>query len=92
MAYNKKKSSKPEEAAEAAVEVAASEEHTHEALEASVASLEAKVVALEAELAELKASCEAKVCKAEAGGSSAGSIEEIYAYVWNRLRSRNARP
>lgn len=95
MAY-KKKSSKLEdskEATEAVVEQAAvSVEHNHEALEASIASLEAKVVALQSEVAELKASCEAKVCKAEAGGSSAGSIEEIYAYVWSRLRSRNARP
>lgn len=91
MAY-KKKSSKSEAPEETVVEAAAVVEHSHEALEASVASLEAKVVALEAELAELKASCDAKVCKAEAGGSSAGSIEEIYAYVWKRLRSRNARP
>lgn len=91
MAY-KKKSSKSEESAESVVEAAGVVEHSHEALEASVASLEAKVAALEAELAELKASCDAKVCKAEAGGSSAGSIEEIYAYVWNRLRSRDPRP
>ena len=95
----KKKSSKfskadapAQEETVAQAPVVESKAHSHEALEASIATLQQQVAELTEKIAECRVACDAKLCKAESGSSSAGSLEEIYAYVWKRLRSRNSRP